>query len=229
MNTQGGTVGSKAVKEPGRPVSVAIVDGDNFFRRKIESWLRQTRRFVCIGSHDDGETALADLRSKTPDLAIVDIRLPGIKSDAFVRRLKVHFPSTRILVIAGIPDDEVVLDALAAGADGFLEKDSLTRRGLFSELDRLMAGKHPLPERVRDLLVAEYAKARPKPDIMALLTPREQEVAERKCRGLASETIARELGVSIWTVRTHERDINRKLHVHNRAELQSKLYGVRRP
>jgi DNA-binding CsgD family transcriptional regulator len=97
---------------------------------------------------------------------------------------------------------------------------------LLTQLDQLLSGGHPLSDRVRNLLVEDYVKSRPKPKVFGLLTPREREIAERKCRGLGSGAIARDLGISVWTVRTHERDINSKLNIHNRAELQCLLYGI---
>jgi two-component system, NarL family, response regulator LiaR len=230
MKTQEGVADDpKLAHQPSRPFSVVIVADDDIFRAQVEGWLGQNPRFACVGSYSDGKTALAKICSKKLDLAIVEYRMLGTKDNAVIRHLKARAPSAKIVVITGIPDNEVVFDTLGAGADGFLDKDRLTRRAFLTQLDRLMAGAHPLSERAASLLVAEYVRSLPRPDMIELLTPREREVAERKCRGLSSEAIAREHGISIWTVRTHERNINSKLHSRNRAELHFKLYGIRKP
>jgi DNA-binding NarL/FixJ family response regulator len=102
------------------PITVIVVDNEDFFRAKVESWLRANPRFHCAGSFSDGETALMELVSKNPVVAVIDLALPGIKGDEVIWRVKERTPSIKIAAVSGIHGDSVVLDALDAGADGFL-------------------------------------------------------------------------------------------------------------
>jgi DNA-binding NarL/FixJ family response regulator len=141
MKTQeGGAADPKHAHHPSRPFSVVIVVDDDIFRIQVEGWLGQNPRFACVGSYRDAKTAFAKIRCKKPDLAIVECRTLGNKDNAVIRHIKARAPSAKIVVIAGIPDNEVVFDTLGAGADGFLDKDGLKRHAFLTQLDRLMAG-----------------------------------------------------------------------------------------
>jgi DNA-binding NarL/FixJ family response regulator len=225
---QPGAVAAPRPQKSASRFSVVIVEDDEPFRANLEAWVDRDPRFTCVGSYADGPTAWREICLRKPDVAVVDYGLPGLRGDELIRLIKAFVPAVKCLGLSGVLGDSVVLDLMHAAADGFLEKAGLTPAAFLTQLERLIAGGHPLSERAANLLFTEYAKNQPKPEIMELLTPREREVAVRKCRGLSSEAIAGEFGVSIWTIRTHERDIYRKLQVGTRAQLQFKLYGFSR-
>lgn len=211
------------------PISVLIIEDDDLFRAKLESWLRAESRFACVGSCADGETGLREILARKPALAIVDYALPEMYGDAVIWHAKLLLPGLKALVISGVPGDHVVFDSLDAGADGFLDKPIKAPAALFFQVDEVLAGKFPLADRACQLLVQSYQESRPKPWLMALLTDREKEVAELTCHGLANGAIAHKLGISLDTVQTHQKTIHSKLEVHSRVELQIKLYGLKRP
>ena len=209
-------------------ISVLIVDDDDFFRAQLQSWVKKDPRFRCVGSCSNGDIGLEEICSKKPSLAIVDLGLPGLHGVEVLWRTREQAPSVKLLAVAGLPDDHLVLEALEAGAHGFLEKP-LQRETFFTSIDEILSGNHPLSIRARTLLVQRYRSLRPNPGVISELSNREKEVAKLVFVGMSDEAIGRALGISTETVRWHEKNIHYKLQVHCRAELQIKLLGLGQP
>ncbi len=219
-------VNRKMTNQSASAITVIVVDNDDFFRAKMESWLRASPRFQCVGSVSDGETALMEIVSKNPDVAVIELGLPGVKGDEAIWRVKQKAPSIKTAAVSGTRNDSAVFDALDAGADGFLDKPT-DRSTFIGQLAEIARGGCPLSERVRKLVVRKYRQWRPKPAITWPLTARQKEMAELVCLGLHDGAIARELGISVATVRWHEKCLHEKLGVRCRADLQSTLLGLK--
>ena len=211
----------------GRRIRVVLVEDDDLFRAEMERWLRQADDFEILGSYRDGETALPNILQEKPDVVVLDFGLPGIKGDECTVWIKQRLPNVGVLIVTGLPDNAILFEALEAGADGFLDKP-LKREAFLAQLEEVLAGGCPLSVRASKLLVENYRKYRPSAYEMFPLTAREREIAELACQGLNDEAIAKKLGIAIWTVRSHQKNIHHKLHIHCRAELQIKLFGLDR-
>ena len=210
-----------------KTIAGILVEDDDFVRAQIEAWLRGAPAYRCVGSFPDGETALDEVRATNPALAIVDFGLPGIKGAEVIWQLKRGDPRIKIILITGIPDNAILFEALEVGVDGFLDKP-LKREAFLAQLEEVLAGGCPLSARAAKLLVEDYRKYRPNAYEVRPLTAREREIAELVCRGLNDEAIAKKLGIAIWTVRTHQKNIHHKLDIHCRTELQIKLLDLHR-
>jgi DNA-binding NarL/FixJ family response regulator len=207
-------------------ITVVVADSDDFFRAKCESWLRADELFQCVGAVADGQAALMEIASMNPAMALIGLGLPRIKGGEVIWRAKQKAPSIKIAAVSGTLDDSAVLEALDAGADGFLDKP-MDRSAFLGQLAEVARGGCPLSDRALKLVLREYRQRRPKPAITWRLTAREKEMAELVCVGLYDGAIARELGISVATVRWHEKCLHEKLKVQCRADLQSRLLGMK--
>lgn len=213
------------MQKKARFVSVILIDNDIHFRRQVKAWLREDPIFRCTGSYGDGKTALEEVSLIKPDVAIVSFDLPSLKGDEVTRRLKRHRPVIKVIVVADTSDERTIFDSLDAGADGFADKP-VNEGMIVAQLRVLIAGGVPLSESARQLFIRQLRKFRIRREEVSGLTEREREVAELSCHGFSDQAIAQKLGVSVWTVRTHQRNIHHKLDIHCRAELQLRLFQM---
>ncbi len=188
----------------GGPVSVLIVDDNDFFRRDVESWIRAEPRFNCIGSFADGNMGLEEILAKSPNLAIVDLPLPGLHGIEVIRSAHDRLPMVKLLVVTEMPDDHLVFEALEAGAEGFLDKP-LGHASFFASLDEVLRDEYPLSSRARKLVAQKYRSMRPDSAAMSSLSHREREIAELAFIGLSDEAIAKRLSIALHTVRWHQK------------------------
>ncbi len=192
---------------------VLVVEDHTVVRRGFCALLTQAG-FDCVGEAGTGEEALERAVELAPDVVLLDLGLPDIGGLEVIRRLGDTAPDSLPVVLTIHAEEEYVLQALAAGAGGYVlklaEPDTVVeaiRRALAGELyiDPAVTGP-----------IARRAVARSEPDP---LTPREREVLGLIARGLTNRQIAEELVVSINTVETHRRHILEKLGTRSRAEL----------
>ena len=176
-----------------------------------------------MGEAADGEEALALAAETTPDVALVDLVMPRLDGIATIERLRTASPATRVLVLTSFLDDDKIFPAVRAGAAGYLLKDAQPD-DLVAAIRTVSEGKAQLDPSVAARVLEELAAdtRTPAPE---LLTAREREVLALLARGLANKAIARELGVTEKTVKTHVSNILGKLGVHDRT--QAALYAVR--
>jgi DNA-binding NarL/FixJ family response regulator len=205
-------------------IRVLIVDDHAVVRQGLRTFLELQDGIEVVGEAADGEEALAVAAETTPDVALVDLVMPRLDGIATIERLRTSSPATRVLVLTSFLDDDMIFPAVRAGAAGYLLKDAQPA-DLVAAIRTVSEGKAQLDPSVAARVLEELAAdARtPAPE---LLTAREREVLALLARGLANKAIARELGVSEKTVKTHVSNILGKLGVHDRT--QAALYAVRR-
>jgi DNA-binding NarL/FixJ family response regulator len=189
---------------------IVIVDDHLALRRGMELLLRRQGHHV-VGAADDAETAEDMIRRRRPDVALVDLALPGESGAALTRRLTDEDPELRIVLYTGAGDERKLLEGLRAGAAGFALKS-----GDPDELDRAIRtvadGGQYLDPALKPLL------ARPSRNGGAhVLSPREREVLQLLSRGMTGEQAARHLFLSSETVRTHVRNAMTKLGATTRV------------
>ena len=201
----------------GEPIRVAIVEDDDAVRTFLCEWIRQADGFSCADDCADAETALTALLKNPPDVALVDINLPGMSGVECVQRLKLKLQSTQFVMLTVYEDADHIFDALAAGATGYLLK-RIRREELLTALREVHAGGSPMSSNIARKIVQSFQRGSNKTNLSEGLSPRENEVLALLARGYLYKEIADMIGISLPTVKTYIRRICEKLHVHSRAE-----------
>jgi len=195
--------------EETRELNVVIVDDHVALRRGMELLLRRAGHHV-VGTADDAEAGEALILRRRPDVALVDLALPGKSGAQMTRSLLAEDPKLRIILYTGAADENQLLDALDAGAAGFALKSGDPEE-LQQAILTVAAGDDYLDPRLTPLLSRELG-GRPK-----TLSPREREIMGLLSQGLSGEQAAQRLFLSSETVRTHVRNAMTKLGAATRA------------
>lgn len=210
-------------------IRVLIADDDALLRAGVALVLGSEKGIEVVGEAADGIAAVELCRSLTPDVALMDVRMPGIDGVEATRRIVAAGLPTRILVLTTFHHDEYVWGALRAGAAGFLLKRASPER-LVDAVASLAAGEAALdPAVTRDLLghlVTQRPPARSNPPDPRLdrLTGRERQVLRQAAEGHSNEQIARLLVLAESTVKTHIKRILAKIGARDRAQAVAIAY-----
>lgn len=207
------------------PIRILIAEDHAVVRQAIRVMLEMEPNFTVVGEAEDGVRALELADELSPDLVLMDIRMDGMDGVEATRILREKSPDIGILVLTGFGDDAILLQAVEAGAHGFLLKDASAQE-VKEAIHRVVLGEsHMNPSLLRKLLEELVERDKQPQPAHADLTPREQEVLQALARGLSNEEIAQELVISQKTVKSHLGNIFGKLHVGGRA--QAMLYAIR--
>ena len=204
-------------------IAVSIIEDDAPAREILSDWIRRAQGFRFISQYGDAESALAKLAADQPEVVLVDINLPGMSGIECVRRLKPVLPQTQFVMVTVYEDSDHIFNALAAGASGYLLKQT-PRDELLAALQDVFAGGSPMTSNIARKVVQSFQRPTPQTDESANLSPREREVLELLARGYLYKEISSSLGISTPTVNTYIRRIYEKLHVRSRAQAVAK-YG----
>jgi DNA-binding NarL/FixJ family response regulator len=191
-----------------KAVNVVVVDDHVALRRGMELLLRREGYHV-VGTADDAEQAEQLILRRRPDVAIVDLGLPGESGSALTRRLLEHDPELRIILYTGSADEDELLDGLRAGAAGFALKSGDPAE-LKAAIRTVAEGGDYLDPRLTPLLRRASTGRK-------LLSPREGEILALLAHGLSGEQAAQQLFLSPETVRTHVRNAMAKLDASTRV------------
>ena len=202
-------------------VSVSIIEDDVPAREIIAGWIRRADGFRLAGEHGSAESALADMQKEKPDVVLVDINLPGLNGIECVRRLKPSLPETQFVMVTVYEDADHIFNALAAGASGYLLKQT-QRANLLAALREVHAGGSPMSSNIARKVVQSFRRSGAATESSEDLSPREREVVELLARGYLYKEIADNLGIGVATVNTYIRRIYEKLHVRSRAQAVAK-------
>ena len=198
-------------------ISVVVIDDDQSLREILVAWIQEAEGFECIGSFPDTETALLALAERKPDVAMVDINLPGLSGIECVRELKPLIPATQFVMLTVYEDSDHIFDALAAGATGYLLKRT-AREDLLASISDVHSGGSPMTSNIARKVVQSLQRSKPQRNPADELSKREYEVLVLLAQGYLYKEIADNLGISFQTVNTHIRRIYEKLHVHSRSQ-----------
>ena len=198
-------------------IAVAIVEDDVPAREILAGWIRNAEDFRCVGEFYDAETALTKLPREKPSVVLFDINLPGMNGIECVRKLKPRLPGTQFVMVTVYEDANHIVDALSAGASGYLLKQT-RRTELINALRDVHAGGSPMSSQIARKVVQSFRRSDSETDGTDELSPREREVIELLTRGYLYKEIAERLTISVPTVSTYIRRIYEKLHVRSRAQ-----------
>ncbi len=205
-------------------ISVCIVEDVEVICTGLEHIIQADERFKLAGSFHTAETALVNLPQIKPDLVIMDINLPGMNGIDCIRKVSVESPSTQFMMFTIYENNELVFDALAAGASGYLLKNASPEK-IKEALLELHAGGSPMSAQIARKVVSRFQQPKEVHIQAGVLSPREREVLEQLAKGHLYKEIANTLCISIGTVRQHIHKIYEKLHVQNRTEALNKVFG----
>jgi DNA-binding NarL/FixJ family response regulator len=206
-----------------------MIEDDAANREIWVDWINRSPDFKCIAQFGSVESALPKIPELQPRIVLSDINLPGLSGIEGVRRLKPKLPNTQFVMLTVYEDADHIFEALAAGATGYMLKDS-KRSQLLEALREVMAGGSPMSANIARKVVQSFQQpvaraAVPAPAAATQaseetenLSPRESEVLDLLAQGLLYKEISEKLGVSLPTVNTYIRRIYEKLQVRSRAQ-----------
>jgi DNA-binding NarL/FixJ family response regulator len=198
---------------------IVLVDDHELFRIGAREALANAPDFTFVGEAASARAAFALIDSATPDIVLMDITLPGMDGVVATREIRRRAPKTRVLIMSAHDQIRDVVDALDAGASGYLLKSDGPET-LLGALRTVARGEQYLAPALAARLAAHRA-AQPSADVLATLSEREREVFRLAAECLPARDIARELCIARKTADTHLNRIHRKLGSRNLAELVS--------
>ena len=211
------------------PMRIIITDDHALVRDGLRSMLEDEPGLEVVGEAANGREALELCRSLRPDLVLMDVRMPEMDGLEATRAIKQELPSTSVLMVTMHENPDYLLEALSAGAAGYVLKGASGDR-LVNAIQRTLKGESPLNQELAAQLLRrlsdkrqEEAKPHPRPQgreeqLAEELTPRETEVLGLLARGQSNPGIAQSLSISRATAKVHVERIIRKLEVSDRTQ-----------
>jgi DNA-binding NarL/FixJ family response regulator len=204
------------------PIRVYLVDDQAMIRAAFRSLLEEQPGFEVVGDCGDARTAVEQIGQLRPDVVLLDITMPGLSGIDAIPLVKKASPRSAVVMLTHHEGESFVEQALRAGAQGYLSKDSEPAE-LALALQSAVRGDPFLSPKVSSGLVAR-ARGGGSPENahssrIEQLTPREREVFQLLALGRSNKEVARELGMSLGTAKKHRENLQRKLDCHSPAEL----------
>jgi DNA-binding NarL/FixJ family response regulator len=204
--------------------TVMVIDDQTLFRRGLVKLLESDPRIKIVDDAANGALAMEKIAKALPDIVLVDIKMPVMDGIETTRRIVSQYPNTKVLVLTTFENDGYVVEALKAGASGYLLKDS-TPESIVSAMLAILSGERVMTRSVADqflnLMTGGSQKAR-----YDGMTRREIEILRLLGQGMTNKQIAYRLKISDKTVRNHISNFYSKLGVGDRS--QAVLYAVRK-
>jgi DNA-binding NarL/FixJ family response regulator len=201
--------------DPGerRKIRVLVVDDHVVVRSGLEQLLATTDDIELAGTASNGNEAIDAVERLHPDVVLMDLSMPELDGVEATRRISVEHPSSRVLVLTSFSDQSRILDALSAGADGYLLKHA-EPDDIAEAIRAVHGGGSPLDPKAARALIESRRAGRDVPQ----LTDREREVLLLVRDGLANKQIARRLGIAERTVKAHLTSVFQRLGVTDRTQ-----------
>ena len=197
-------------------VTVSVIEDDKHYRQGLEMLIADSGYFRLLYSYGTAEEAYTHILQHPPDIAVVDIKLPGMNGVDLIRHIRDHLPDTLCMVCSFYDDDEFVFSALKNGASGYILKDSMPAQ-IIESIKELHQGGAPMSRYIAKKVINTFQAKKPHPHL-SMLSDRENEILELIAKGLIVKEVADKLFLSVHTVTSHLKKIYNKLHVNNRIE-----------
>jgi two-component system NarL family response regulator len=202
-------VAQPSASAEGQAIRLLIVDDHPIVRFGLTALLGMQDDIDVVGTAGSGDEALAFLMENTVDVILVDLRMPGGSGIETLKRIREKAPKSRSIVLSSFEYDEEIYDAVKAGAQGYLHKESHAS-DILRAIRAVHGGKRAFPRRISERLSSNQ--------MTAGLSSREKEILELVSKGLTNKEVANTLNLSQFTVRNHMNHITEKLEVSDRTE-----------
>ena len=206
--------------------TVSIIEDDPHFRSGLEVLIRNSKEFAVMSSFATAEDALPLLIKQAPDIAIVDIKLPGKSGVELIKELKHALPNLLCMVCSYYDSDDYVFNAIKNGACGYILKDAMPSE-IMDSLEELKRGGAPMNKYIAKKIITSFHE-KVVSHHLSELTSRENEVLNLVAEGLLTKEISDQLSLSNYTVKSHLKNIYTKLHVRNKVEAINRLNDNRK-
>ncbi|MBU3678129.1 MAG: response regulator transcription factor [Candidatus Kapabacteria bacterium] len=202
--------------------TILIVEDDPIFAEEIKSLVSSNENLSVVGTTESGRQAIIQIREIRPDIVLLDIVLPDITGLSVLRECRRRNLSTEFLVVSSFEDNAKIFEAIVSGANGYITKDRLHIE-LMPAVEDLLRGGSPMSSAVaRKALESFRNKVRPKTDLSDL-SPREEDIMRAFALGKSYKEISDEMFIAPETVKTHIRNVYKKLQVNSRTGLRKLL------
>ena len=202
---------------------VLIYDDDRSLRDGIAQLLTFSKGYVLLGSFPHAQDVETQVKELTPDIILMDIDMPeGINGIEAVRKIRAFDKKTPVIMLTVFDDQANVLEAIFAGASGYLLKQHLSGR-LMEAMQEVLDGGAPMTPNVARMVIASMHKYAPPTENIWQLTAREKEILIALSQGIGYKAIAFQHHISLDTVRTHIKNIYHKMQVHSQLEAIARL------
>jgi DNA-binding NarL/FixJ family response regulator len=206
------------------PVTLTIVEDKPGTRDGLVQLFSRTDDIKCLGAFETGEAAVSGIPKLRPQVALVDINLPGMSGIECVAQLKALLPELHVLMLTTYEESDLIFNSLRAGANGYLLKN-MPADELVQSVREVQAGGAPMSMQIARKVVTHFHQLRQAAADMEQLSNRENEILRLLAKGCLYKEIAEQLGITMSTVRTHIHAVYGKLHVQTRTEAVIKYLG----
>lgn len=207
-----------------KPVRLLIAEDQTMIRKAFAALLAMERDIDVVATACDGAEAIRAARAFYPDVVLMDIKMPRVDGIAATRAILAESPRTRVIILTNFENDELVFDAILAGAHAYLLKDA-DETEILSAIRAVARGEPRLSPSITEKIIGEFRRVKSPPRSVGTsfeqepLTDREKDVLGRIAAGKGNKEIAQELGLAEGTVKNHVSAILAKLQLRSRTEL----------
>lgn len=206
-------------------ISVVIIEDNHDIRQALYSLINGSNGYSCVGAYDNAELAIESIPKLLPEVALVDINLPGKSGIELIAALKLTNPDIQFIVLTVFEDPDNIFNALKAGATGYLLKSTPPAKILEAILE-VHSGGSPMSSQIARKVIGAFAQpTKVQKQSSSGLSKREYEILNLLAKGFRYKEIGEKLFISTETVRTHIRNIYQKLHVESAIEAINKVFG----
>lgn len=199
-------------------IRILVAEDHNVVRQGLTRILESEEGFEVIGQAEDGEEAYQKAKALTPDILLLDNKMPRLNGIEVTRKVTGEDSEVNVVILTAYPQDEYLFESIKAGAKGYLLKNVDTDE-LFESIRNVARGEAILDSQMASRMLEEFRRIRGREDDrFAQLTKREKEILNLVAKGAPNQRIANELNISEKTVRNRLTGIYDKLHVNNRTQ-----------
>lgn len=204
-------------------ISLALVDDHHLVRDGIKSLIEGVEHIDVVIEASNSDELLAKLEEVEPQIAIVDISLPGLSGIEITKTLGSRYPNIKVIILSMHTTQEFIFNAIKAGAKGYLPKN-ITQIELVDAIEGVNAGNEYFSKKISEIILKNYLKQIKNPDRVDVyqeqkLTSRESEILKLVAEGYSNQLIADKLYISVRTVESHKNHIMQKLELSSTVEL----------
>lgn len=201
--------------------AIGIIEDNEALRKSVSLLLEMNGQFEVVLSEGSCDNIIEKLENSLPVILLMDIDMPGMNGIEGVKLVKKHFPAISIIMFTVFEDDDKIFDSLMAGADGYILKKN-DPASITQSLQELKDGGAPMSPGIAQKVVHMFRQTQAKPLQTFQLSKREIDILSGLVKGHTYKDLARELTLSVETVRSHLKNIYEKMHVHSKSEAVAK-------